>query len=339
MKTATLVLRGTLRENEPMARHTSWRVGGPAQHFFQPADMDDLAVFLRQLPETELVSWLGLGSNLLVRDGGLRGAVIAVSGLLNRLEQTGPHTVRAEAGVTCAKVARYSARLALSGAEFLAGVPGTMGGALAMNAGAFGGETWQIVKAVETMDRQGAIRKRTPQDFEIGYRHVVLRTVTGEELGVRGNTSRLTPHASLAEGASRLTPHAEEWFVAAELQLQTGERETAEARIKELLEKRNLTQPTHQPSAGSVFRNPPGDHAARLIEACGLKGFCIGGACVSEKHANFIINTGNASAADIEALIAKIAGTVEQQRGVRLIPEVRIVGERPPESPGRGVGP
>jgi UDP-N-acetylmuramate dehydrogenase len=298
MKTATLVLRGTLRENEPMARHTSWRVGGPAQHFFQPADMDDLAVFLRQLPETEPVTWLGLGSNLLVRDGGLRGVVIAVSGLLNRLEQTGPHTVRAEAGVACAKVARYSARLALSGAEFLAGVPGTMGGALAMNAGAFGGETWQVVREVETIDRQGAIRKRTPQDFKIGYRHVALK--------VRG----------------------QEWFVAAELQLQTGERETAEARIKELLEKRNQTQPTNQPSAGSVFRNPPGDHAARLIETCGLKGMCIGGACVSAKHANFIINTGNASASDIETLIIKVADIVEQQQGVRLIPEVRIVGER-----------
>lgn len=335
MKTATLVLRGNLRENEPMARHTSWRVGGPAQHFFQPADMDDLAVFLRQLPETEPVTWLGLGSNLLVRDGGLRGTVIAVSGLLNRLEQAGPHTVRAEAGVACAKVARYSARLGLSGAEFLAGVPGTMGGALAMNAGAFGGETWQVVREVETIDRQGAIRKRTPQDFEIGYRHVALKTVRGEELGVRRNSSSLlTPHPSPAEGA----PHAEEWFVAAELQLQTGERETAEARIKELLEKRNRTQPTNQPSAGSVFRNPPGDHAARLIEACGLKGLCIGGACVSEKHANFIVNTGNASAANIEALITKVAGTVEQQQGVRLIPEVRIVGERPPESPGRGVG-
>jgi UDP-N-acetylmuramate dehydrogenase len=283
--------------------------------------MDDLAVFLRQLPETEPVTWLGLGSNLLVRDGGIRGAVIAVSGLLNRLEQTGPHTVRAEAGVACAKVARYSARLALSGAEFLAGVPGTMGGALAMNAGAFGGETWPIVKEVETMDRQGAIRKRTPQDFEIGYRHVALKTVRGEELGVRSNSPPLTPHPL------RLTPHAEEWFVAAELRLQTGERETAEARIKELLEKRNQAQPTNQPSAGSVFRNPPGDHAARLIEACGLKGLCIGGACVSDRHANFIVNTGNASAADIEALIMKVADIVEQQQGVRLIPEVRIVGE------------
>lgn len=299
VEAATLVLRGTLRENEPMARHTSWRVGGPAQHFFQPADRDDLIVFLRQLPETEPVTWLGLGSNLLVRDGGIRGTVIAVSGLLNRLEQTGPLTLRAEAGVACAKVARYSARLALSGAEFLAGVPGTLGGALAMNAGAFGGETWPIVKEVETIDKKGVIHNRTPQDFEIGYRHVALRD---EGLG-------------------------EEWFVAAELQLQVGERAAAEARIKGLLEKRNQTQPTNQPNAGSVFRNPPGDHAARLIEVCGLKGLCIGGACVSEKHANFIVNTGNASAAGIEALIGKIANTVAQQQGVQLIPEVRIVGE------------
>ncbi len=307
VEAATLVLRGTLRENEPMARHTSWRVGGPAQHFFQPADRDDLAVFLRQLPEGEPLTWLGLGSNLLVRDGGIRGAVVALSGLLNQLEQSGPHTLRAEAGVACAKVARYSARLALSGAEFLAGVPGTLGGALAMNAGAFGGETWQIVKEVETIDRQGAIRKRSPQDYEIGYRHVALR---GEGRGARG------------EGL------AEEWFIAAELQLQDGARETAQRRIKELLEKRNQTQPTNQPNAGSVFRNPPDDYAARLIEACGLKGLCIGGACVSAKHANFIVNSGAASAADIEALIEKIANTVEQRHGVRLIPEVRIVGER-----------
>ena len=318
VEAATLVLRGTLRESEPMARHTSWRVGGPAQHFFQPADLDDLIVFLKQLPETEPVTWLGLGSNLLVRDGGIRGTVIAVSGLLNRLEQTGPHTVRAEAGVACAKVARYNARLGLSGAEFLAGVPGTLGGALAMNAGAFGGETWQVVREVETIDRKGAIRKRSPQDFEIGYRHVVLRD---EGLGARG------------EGLGV------EWFVAAELQLQTGERVTAEARIKGLLEKRNQTQPTNQPNAGSVFRNPPGDHAARLIEVCGLKGLCIGGACVSGKHANFIINTGNASAADIEALIEKIVNTVAQQQGVQLTPEVRIVGERPSGSHDRGLGP
>ena len=299
MKTATLVLRGTLRENEPMARHTSWRVGGPAQHFFQPADLDDLGVFLRQLPANEPLLWLGLGSNLLVRDGGVCGTVIAVSGLLNRLEQIGPHVVRAEAGVACAKVARFSARQGLSGAEFLAGVPGTLGGALAMNAGAFGGETWQVVQAVETIDRCGQLHRRLPRDFHIDYRSVQPRAAATEE-----------------------------WFVAAELQLQTGEREIAERRIKELLERRNLTQPTNQPNAGSVFRNPPGDHAARLIEACGLKGLCIGGACVSEKHANFIINTGTACAADIEALIEQVAGVVEKAHGIRLAPEVRIVGER-----------
>lgn len=280
-----------------MARHTSWRVGGPAQHFFQPADADDLGQFLRQLPATEPLLWLGLGSNLLVRDGGFPGSVISLSGALNELTQVDAYTLRAEAGVTCAKVARFAARAGLAGIEFLAGIPGTVGGALAMNAGAHDSETWQWVQTVETLDRHGQRHLRTPQDYHIGYRSVQqLRT-------------------------------AEEWFTAAEFRLAPGVSATLNARIKQLLDKRNQTQPTQQPNAGSVFRNPPGNHAARLIEDCGLKGLCIGGACVSDKHANFIINTGTATAADIEALIRKMAATVQQQRGVQLTPEVRIVGE------------
>ena len=288
-------LRGTLKLNEPMARHTSWRVGGPAERYYEPADVDDLAEFLAQQPETESLMWLGLGSNLLVRDGGIRGTVIITSGLLGEIELLDEGLVRAEAGVACAKVARFCARQHLVGAEFLAGIPGTMGGALAMNAGAFGGETWQHVAAVETIDRQGQRHLRRPQEFIVAYRRVT---------GVEG-----------------------EWFVAAHLRLQGGNSEAATVRIKELLERRGATQPIGQPSCGSVFRNPDGDHAARLIEASGLKGACIGGACVSEKHANFIINTGSATAADIEALIEKVAAEVERQHGVQLIREVHIVGE------------
>ncbi|HFE32402.1 MAG TPA: UDP-N-acetylmuramate dehydrogenase, partial [Gammaproteobacteria bacterium] len=202
---------------------------------------------------------------------------------------------RAEAGVSCAKVARFAARHGLTGAEFLAGIPGTLGGALAMNAGAFGGETWSIVRAVETLDRHGQRHRRTPDEYEIGYRHV------------RGPVG--------------------EWFVAAELQLCPGDTEAGQARIKELLARRGATQPTKQANAGSVFRNPEGDYAARLIEACGLKGVCEGAACVSEKHANFIVNTGGATAAQMEALIQRVADTVERQQGVRLVREVHIVGE------------
>ena len=287
-------LRGALLHNEPLARHTSWRVGGPARQFYTPADLDDLANFLATLPDDEALLWLGLGSNLLVRDGGFPGTVIATFGGMNALSMLDAQTLRAEAGVSCAKVARYMTKHGLTGGEFLAGIPGSMGGALAMNAGAWGGETWQSVVAVETVDRHGERRLRTPAEYEIGYRHV------------RGP--------------------ADEWFIAAHLRFEAGDSVAAQARIKALLERRAATQPTNQPSCGSVFRNPPGDHAARLIEACGLKGTCIGKACVSEKHANFIINTGAARAADIEALIAQVRETVEREQAVRLETEVRIVG-------------
>lgn len=288
-------LRGEMTRNEPLARLTSWRVGGPADRLYRPADADDLAVFLAGLPADEPLTWLGLGSNLLIRDGGIRGTVILLHGLLNGLELVDADHVHAEAGVPCAKVARFAARTGLVGAEFLAGIPGTMGGALAMNAGAWGAETWERVSAVETIDRKGVRRSRRPEAYQIGYR------------SVRGP--------------------AEEWFLSCELTLERSDGEASLERIKALLAKRAQTQPTGQPSCGSVFRNPQGDHAGRLIEASGLKGYCIGGACVSEKHANFIINTGAATAADIEALIAHVQATVEREHGVKLHPEVRMVGE------------
>jgi len=289
------VLRGELRIDEPMSKHTSWRVGGTADNYYRPADVDDLALFLQQLDSSEPLTWLGLGSNVLVRDGGIRGTVIALSGLLNNIERLDDTHVRAEAGVSCAKVARFATRNDLEQAEFLAGIPGTMGGALAMNAGAFGGETWRVVESVETLDRSGKRHTRDASDYETGY-----RSVKGPE---------------------------GEWFVAATLKLVEGDGEAAHQRVKALLAKRGETQPTSQPSCGSVFRNPEGDHAARLIEACGLKGTCIGGACVSEKHANFIINSDKASAADIESLVEKVASTVAEQQGVQLVREVHVIGE------------
>jgi UDP-N-acetylmuramate dehydrogenase len=289
------VLRGELLYDEPMSRHTSWRVGGPAARFYRPADARDLAAFLATLPAGEPLLWVGLGSNLLVRDGGFRGTVICTQGRLDGLERTDARRVRAGAGVACAKVARFAARAGLCGAEFLAGIPGTMGGALAMNAGAFGGETWQRVVRVETVDRAGRIRERGREHYRIGYRE--LRGPDGE------------------------------WFLAAHLELESGDAAAAQARIRELLERRSGTQPIGEPSCGSVFRNPEGDHAARLIEAAGLKGVRAGGAEVSGKHANFIVNTGQATAADIERLIDVVRDRVERASGVRLKAEVHIVGE------------
>jgi UDP-N-acetylmuramate dehydrogenase len=287
-------LRGILRQDESMARHTSWRVGGPAKTFFQPADLEELVTFLRKLSVDEPLYWVGLGSNLLVRDGGLNGTVIATSSL-NHIEFLENHQVRVEVGVASPKLARETAKQGLSGLEFLCGIPGTIGGALALNAGALGSEMWQRVVSVETINRQGQLQNRTPAEYQISYRHV--------------------------EGP------ADEWFVAVTLQLEPGETAVSQNLIKRYLARRSATQPTHLPNAGSVFRNPPGDYAARLIEACGLKNTCVGGACVSEKHANFIINTGTATAGDIEALIERVAETVKREHGVELLREVHITGE------------
>ena len=287
-------LRGELLLQEPMGRHCSWRTGGAAKQLYRPADADDLQEFLRQLGDDEQLLWVGLGSNLLVRDGGFDGSVILTKGRLQRLD-AGDDLLCAEAGASCAKVARESVRLGYCGLEFFAGIPGTVGGALAMNAGAFGSETWEHVASVETIDRHGKRRNRQPQEFEVSYREVKMP--------------------------------AGEYFLRGCFVLQRGDVESAQRRIRELLERRAQTQPTTQPSCGSTFRNPEGDHAARLIESSGLKGHCIGGACVSEKHANFIINRGDATAADIESLMEYIQQQVYSHSGVALQAEVHIVGE------------
>ncbi len=283
-----------VRRNEPMSRHTSWHVGGPAEIFFNPRDRADLAAFLRSLHEDVEIQWIGLGSNLLVRDGGLRGVVISTVGTLDRLDRLNQTTVYCEAGVTCARIAKQCVKWGLAPAEFFAGIPGTLGGALAMNAGAFGGETWQQVVEVHTMDRRGREHTRAAGEYEVGYRHVAI-------------------------------PVADEWFVGAKLRFEykPGINET---RVRDLLERRRATQPIGEWSCGSVFTNPPGDHAARLVEASGLKGYRIGDASVSQKHANFIINHGQATSADLERLIGHVRETVEREYGVRLNTEVRIMG-------------
>lgn len=294
-------IRGELRFNESMAEHNSWRVGGRADRFFLPADMEDLQTFLGTLSPDEPLLWIGLGSNLLVRDGGVRGTVICTCNRLKQLSHAGHGWVEVQAGVPCAHVAKFCAELGYVGAEFLAGIPGTMGGALAMNAGAFGGETWSLVGSVTTVDRFGVLRRREADDYVVGY-----RSVCGPP---------------------------EEWFVSCRLRLESGDVAASRVKIRSLLARRSETQPTNQPSCGSVFRNPDGDFSARLIEASGLKGYARGGARVSDKHANFIVNTGNASAADIEALIFHVRDEVRRLQGIELVPEVRMVGCATGEEP------
>jgi UDP-N-acetylmuramate dehydrogenase len=292
-----VAFQGTVLSNQSLADFTTWRVGGVAKTLYKPTDLADLAVFLRQLPSDEPLLWLGLGSNSLIRDTGYFGTVILTQGSLDELACLGEGQVRVEAGVSCAKMARFCARNNLAGGEFWAGIPGTMGGALRMNAGCFNGETWNTIVEVETMTRSGEIRKRSPSEFEINYRHV--------------------------SGLDQ-----DEWFVAATCRLTPGDKEASLEIIKALLARRAATQPTGEFNCGSVFRNPEGHHAAKLIESCGLKGKRVGDAVVSEKHANFIINdAGKASARDIELLIRQVQQTVLEQTSIELYREVHIIGD------------
>jgi UDP-N-acetylmuramate dehydrogenase len=291
-------LRGTLKVDEPMAGHVSWRAGGPVARAYFPADLADLAEFLHRLRPDEPLLAVGLGSNLLVRDGGFDGTMIFCHAALNTLREEPDGALYVEAGVASPKVARFAASLNLVGVEFLAGIPGTFGGALAMNAGCYGGETWQFVERALMLNRRGELVERRPDEFAVGYRHVGLKAATDEV------------------------------FAAAWLRLPAGDGAAARARITELLEKRMASQPLDLPNAGSVFRNPPGDYAARLIEAAGLKGMSEGGARVSEKHANFVVNPGGAAnATAIESLIGRIQVEVRQRFGIELVREVRIVGD------------
>lgn len=295
MISAKDALQGKLFENQPLAEYTSWRVGGPADLIYLPRDIEDVRVFLKQLPKDMPIMWLGLGSNVLIRDGGVSGAVIVTQGALHEVKQLSDTVIYAEAGVACAQLARYSARLGLTGLEFLAGIPGTVGGALTMNAGCYGGETWNHVAAVDMINRQGEVLHVAADQFEVSYRHV------------------------------KKSP--DEWFLAATFALQPGNKERSLEEIRHLLEKRNQAQPTGLPNCGSVFRNPPGNFAGHLIETSGLKGKNIGGARVSTKHANFIINENHASSTDIEQLILYVQKIVQQEQGVLLIPEVCVVGK------------
>ena len=289
-------LRGHMLQHEVLAKYTSWRVGGVAELMYIPADKQDLQQFIEGLTFDEKVFWLGLGSNLLIRDGGIRGTVINTRGKVKQMNLLGDAKVYVECGVPCAHVARFCSEHGLSGAEFLAGIPGTMGGALKMNAGAFGAETWNLVESVEMISLGGKARQCDADEFEVSYRAV--------------------------KGVGK------DCFLSAVLKLSKDASLAGQEKIKKLLAQRAATQPTNLPSCGSVFRNPANDFAARLIEASGLKGYRIGGAEVSQKHANFIVNTGDAKAADIEQLIEYVQSEVTQQQGVELQTEVCIIGEK-----------
>jgi len=291
---ANEIVRTEALHHEPLRKHTSWRVGGPADLFYAPASNAELKSILAELPAATPVYWLGLGSNLLVRDGGIRGAVIATGALPRELERLDERRVRASAGLACMLLAKRCVRWQLGPAAFFAGIPGTVGGALAMNAGAFGGETWTHVDSVTMIDRRGEIRERPRAEFEIGY-----RTVRGP---------------------------ANEWFLSATFRFDHDASSSMDA-IKDMLARRNAAQPLGVASCGSVFRNPDGDFAGRLIEEAGQKGRRIGGAMVSDKHANFILNIDDATAADIEALIAEVRAAVARTSGVELELEVRVIGE------------
>lgn len=270
-----------------MGKYCSFRTGGIAQDFFTPENLDDLSKFLKNNEKPILM--LGLGSNLLVRDQGFDGVVIKLKHL-NQLEINN-HTIVAGAGTTLAKLSRFCESKGLNGAEFLSAIPGNVGGALAMNAGAFGSEIWQFVSSVTTINTQGVVFKRSPEDFDISYRQV-------------------------------LSNNNNEYFIAANFQFEKIEKQD---NIKTLLKQRNTSQPIGEANCGSVFKNPKNHYAAQLIEDSNLKGFCIGDACVSNKHANFIINQNEASANDIENLIIHIQQTVKSKFDIDLETEVVII--------------
>jgi UDP-N-acetylmuramate dehydrogenase len=291
---------GHLKQNEPLSSYTSWRVGGPADYLYQPRDLSDLSYVLKHLPLSIPLYYLGAGTNVLVRDRGVRGVVLLMKNALTRLElihlDEKEGLIYAGAGISVAQLSHFVLNHDLGGFEFLSGIPGTVGGALAMNAGAYGSEIWKFVVKVDTINRYGEIHERLANEYQVGYRSVVM-------------------------------PCESEWFVGGIFRLVKGNRENSMQMMQDMLNRRKATQPLHLPNAGSVFCNPPQQYAARLIEQCGLKGFRKGGASVSTQHANFIVNDQEAVAADIEELIFHIVETVQRQMGISLKTEVRILGE------------
>ena len=276
-----------IKFNEPMSKHCSLRSGGMTSEFFLPEDINELSLFLKSNVKPILL--VGLGSNLLVRDRGFNGVTIHTKNL-KELNITNKY-IESGAGTSLAKLSRFAQANLKYGAEFLSAIPGSVGGALAMNAGAFSSEVWQYVVSVQTISLSGELQERFPNDYEINYRSVKHR-------------------------------FSDEFFISARFDFNLNKPND---NVRELLDKRNSSQPIGLPSCGSVFKNPKDNYAAKLIESSGLKGFCIGGACVSEKHANYIINQNNATALDIENLIIHIQNTVKTLHNVELETEIIII--------------
>ena len=276
-----------IKFNEPMSKHCSLRSGGMTSEFFLPKDINELSLFLKSNVKPILL--VGLGSNLLVRDRGFNGVTIHTKNL-KELNIKNKY-IESGAGTSLAKLSRFAQAKLKYGAEFLSAIPGSVGGALAMNAGAFGSEVWQYVVSVQTMSLSGELQERFPNDYEINYRSV--------------------KHI-----------FSDEFFISARFDFNLNKPND---NVRELLDKRNSSQPIGLPSCGSVFKNPKDNYAAKLIESSGLKGFCIGGACVSQKHANYIINQNNATALDIENLIIHIQNTIKALHNVELETEIIII--------------
>jgi UDP-N-acetylmuramate dehydrogenase len=290
-------VRGRLSADASLAQLTWFRTGGPAEVMFRPADIDDLAQFLAQKPKHVPVTVIGVASNLLIRDGGVKGVVVRLGRGFVEISSEG-ETVAAGAGALDLNVALSAAEAGIAGLEFLSGIPGTIGGALRMNAGAYGAELKDVIAGAEALDAQGKRHTLAPAELKLSYRHC----------GVPAD-----------------------WiFIAARLRGRKGESKAIAARMTEIQAQRESTQPIRARTGGSTFANPPGHKAWELIDRAGCRGLSVGGAAVSSMHANFLINTGNASAADIEKLGEEIRRRVREQSGVELAWEIKRIGEALP---------
>jgi len=293
-KITALICDIELRFDEPMANHTSFRIGGGAEVMAFPKSIDELSRILKVSALLDCKSAiLGAGTNVLAPDEGIRGLVICLKDCLGGMEQTGENRIRVMAGVTMTRAAVLAANLGLSGLEFAHGIPGTVGGGVYMNAGAYGGEICQVCKSVDVMDFSGELRRFSVEEMEFSYRHSILE----EKPGI---------------------------VVAAEFELTNAPVEQIKAKMKELMAKRSASQPLDLPSAGSAFKRPVGGYAAALIDGAGLKGFSVGGAAISTKHAGFAVNLGSATAEDVKCLLKQVSDIVFEKSGIHLEPEVRI---------------
>ena len=293
-KISALLTDIELRFDESMVNHTSFRIGGEVEVMAFPKNAEELS---RILKVSKLLDCkpaiLGAGTNVLAPDAGLPGLVICLKDCLDGMEQIGENQIRVMAGVTMTRAAVFAANLGLSGLEFAHGIPGTVGGGVYMNAGAYGGEICQVCKCVEVMDFDGVLQRFSADKMEFSYRHSILEEVPGI-------------------------------VVAAEFELECAPVETIKGKMKELMGKRSASQPLDLPSAGSAFKRPVGGYAAALIDQAGLKGYAVGGAAISTKHAGFAVNLGGATAADVQELLRQVSDIVFEKSGIRLEPEVRI---------------